>query len=133
MIMFRLAQWIHEGRTVIVNGDGEQSRGFTYIDDIARGTILGLKPAGYTVINLGGHETVKINELIGMFEQIIGKKARIEHRPAHPADMQANWAEVEKAGRLLGWEPQFSLKEGVTNLIKWYEAERSWASLIHTD
>jgi nucleoside-diphosphate-sugar epimerase len=133
MIMFRLAQWIHEDKTVIVNGDGEQSRGFTYIDDIARGTILGLKPTGYTVINLGGHETVKINELIRMFEDVIGKKARIEHRPAHPADMQANWAKVEKAGRLLGWEPRFSLRDGVTNLIQWYEAERSWASLIHTD
>ena len=133
MIMFRLAQWINEGKPVLVNGDGEQSRGFTYIDDIARGTILGLQPTGYQVINLGGHETVKVNELIRMFEEIIGKKARIEHRPAHPADMQANWAEVEKAGRLLGWEPLYSLKQGITNLIKWYEAERSWASQIRTD
>jgi nucleoside-diphosphate-sugar epimerase len=133
MIMFRLAQWINEGKPVLVNGDGEQSRGFTYIDDIARGTILGLQPTGYQVINLGGHETVKINELIKMFEEIIGKKAQIEHRPAHPADMQANWAEVEKAGRLLGWEPLFSLREGVTNLLKWYEAERSWASRIRID
>ena len=133
MIMFRLAQWINEGKPVLINGDGEQSRGFTYIDDIARGTIMGLKPTGYQVINLGGHETVKVNELIKMFEEIIGKKARIEYRPAHPADMQANWAKVEKAGRELGWEPIFSLREGVTNLIKWYEAERSWASQIRTD
>jgi nucleoside-diphosphate-sugar epimerase len=133
MIMFRLAQWINEDKPVLVNGDGEQSRGFTYLDDIARGTILGLQPTGYQVINLGGHETIKINELIKMFEEIIGKKARIERRPAHPADMQANWAEVEKAGRVLGWEPLYSLKEGVTNLLKWYEAERSWVSQIRTD
>jgi nucleoside-diphosphate-sugar epimerase len=133
MIMFRLAQWINEGKPVLVNGDGEQSRGFTYIDDIARGTILGLQPTEYQVINLGGHETIKINELIKMFEEIIGKKARIERRPAHPADMQANWAEVEKANRLLGWEPLYSLKEGIANLINWYEAERSWVSQIRTD
>jgi nucleoside-diphosphate-sugar epimerase len=133
MIMFRLAQWINEGKPVLVNGDGEQSRGFTYIDDIARGTILGLQPTGYQVINLGGHETIKINELIRMFEDMIGKKASIERRPAHPADMQANWAEVEKASRLLGWEPQFSLKEGIDNLIKWYDAERSWVSQVRTD
>jgi len=133
MIMFRLAQWIYEGRIVMINGDGEQSRGFTYIDDIARGTILGLQPAGYSVINLGGHETIKVNELIRLFEDTIGKKARIEHQPAHLADMQANWADVEKAGRILGWEPRFSLDEGVTNLIKWYEAERSWASQIRID
>jgi nucleoside-diphosphate-sugar epimerase len=133
MIMFRLAQWIYEDRIVMINGDGEQSRGFTYIDDIARGTILGLQPAGYSVINLGGHETIKINELIRLFENTIGKKARIEHQPAHLADMQANWADVEKAGRILGWEPRFSLEEGVENLIKWYEAERSWASQIRID
>jgi nucleoside-diphosphate-sugar epimerase len=133
MIMFRLAQWINEGKPVLVNGDGQQSRGFTYIDDIARGTILGLKPTGYQVINLGGHETVKVNKLIKMFEEIIGKKALIEFRPAHPADMQANWAEVEKAGRLLGWEPLCSLQEGITNLIEWYADERSWVSQIRTD
>ena len=133
MIMFRLAQWIYEDKTVMINGDGEQSRGFTYIDDIARGTILGLQPAGYSVINLGGHETIKVNELIRLFEDTIGKKARIEHQPAHLADMQANWADVEKAGRILGWAPRFSLDEGVTNLIKWYETERSWASQIRID
>src|SRR5512133_1695625 len=64
MVMFRFAQWIAEGREVRVNGDGTQSRGFTYVDDIARGTILGLKPVGYQVINLGGHQVITINDLI---------------------------------------------------------------------
>ncbi len=56
MVMFRFVQWITEGRPVLLNGDGNQSRGFTYIDDIARGTIQALKPVGYEIINLGGHE-----------------------------------------------------------------------------
>lgn len=133
MIMFRLAQWIEENRTVKINGDGEQSRGFTYIDDIAGGTILGLRPLGYQVLNLGGHETITINALIRLFESIIGKSAVIERRPLHPADMQANWANVEKAGRILGWEPRVSLQQGIRNLIQWYQAERSWASQIYTD
>jgi UDP-glucuronate 4-epimerase len=133
MVMFRLAQWIHEGKTVQVNGDGEQSRGFTYIDDIARGTILGLKPLGYQLINLGGHESVKINELIRLFENLIGQKAHIQHHPAHPADMKANWADVQKANELIGWQPEVSLQEGIANLIAWYQAERSWASQIHID
>ena len=59
LALFRFVQWISEGLPVRVNGDGEQSRGFTYIDDIARGTILSLKPAGYQVINLGGHEVIQ--------------------------------------------------------------------------
>ncbi len=62
MVMFRFCQWIAEGRPVRITGDGTQSRGFTYVDDIARGTILGLKPLGYEMINLGGHETITIND-----------------------------------------------------------------------
>jgi nucleoside-diphosphate-sugar epimerase len=102
------------------------------VDDIARGTILGLKPMGYQVINLGGHETIKINELINLFEEIIGRKAEVNHRPAHPADMKANWANVDKAHELLGWKPEVTLDEGISNLIRWYQEERSWASQIQT-
>lgn len=133
MIMFRLAQWIHEGKPIKLNGDGEQSRGFTYIDDIAKGTILGLKPLDYQVINLGGSEAIKINDLIKLFEKKIGKKADVVHFPMHPADMKANLANVEKAEELLGWRSQVSLDEGVSNLISWYQAEQDWACKIQTD
>lgn len=132
MVMFRFAQWISEGHPVKINGDGEQSRGFTYIDDIARGTILALKPLGYEIINLGGHQTISINQLLQMFEEKIGRKAIVEYLPRHPADAMANNASVEKAGRLLGWEPQFSLEEGVNRLIDWYNQERTWVSQVHT-
>ena len=132
MSMFRFAKWITEGETVRVNGDGEQSRGFTYIDDIARGTILGLKPLGYEIINLGGHETIRINQVIELIEELTHKKARVEHLPLNPADMLANWANVDKAKRLLGWEPEVSLVDGVTRLVDWYNAERSWAWQIQT-
>jgi nucleoside-diphosphate-sugar epimerase len=132
MVMFRFTQWINEGRPVKVNGDGEQSRGFTYVDDIARGTLLGLKPLGYEIINLGGHEVIKINDLIRMLESLTGKKANIEYLPRHPADMASNWANVEKARQLLGWEPIIGLQEGVSRLVDWYNQERSWASQILT-
>jgi nucleoside-diphosphate-sugar epimerase len=133
MSMFRFAQWISEGLPLKLNGDGEQSRGFTYVDDIARGTILGLKPLGYEIINLGGHETITMNSLIGLIEELVGKNARVEHYPANPADMFANWANIEKAKRLLNWTPQVSLAEGISNLIKWYNAERAWASQVITE
>ena len=133
MVMFRFTQWISEGRPVRLNGDGEQTRGFTYVDDIARGTILGLKPLGYELINLGGHQVIKINDLIQKLEALTGKQADIHHLPRHPADMFANWADVEKAGRLLGWEPQVTLDQGILNLVDWYNAERTWASQILTD
>jgi len=133
MSMFRFAQWISEGLPLKLNGDGEQSRGFTYVDDIARGTILGLKPLGYEIINLGGHETITINNLISLIEELVGKNARVEHYPANPADMFANWANIDKAKRLLNWTPQVSLAEGISNLIKWYNAERAWASQVKTE
>jgi UDP-glucuronate 4-epimerase len=130
--IFRFVQWISEGRPVLVNGDGEQSRGFTYIDDIARGVILALKPVGYEIINLGGHEVITINNLIGLIEDVVGRKATIQYGPPDPADMRSNWADVSKAGALLGWEPQFNMRAGVEKLVEWYNAEREWASQILT-
>ena len=130
--IFRFVQWISEGRPVRVNGDGEQSRGFTYIDDIARGVIDALKPVGHEVINLGGHEVITINNLIKLIEDVVGKKAIVEYGPPDLADMRSNWADVTKAGELLGWEPQFSLRSGIEKLVEWYNAERAWASQILT-
>lgn len=132
LALFRFVQWISEGRPVRVNGDGEQSRGFTYIDDIARGTILALKPLGYQIINLGGHEVITINNLIKLIEDVVGKKADVQYGPPNPADMFTNWADVSKAGELLGWEPQFDMRAGVEKLVEWYNAEREWASQILT-
>jgi len=132
MVMFRFTQWLSEGRRLKVNGNGEQSRGFTYVDDIARGTILGLKPMGFEIINLGGHEVIKINELIHLLESLIGRKATIEYYPPHPADMSTNWADISKAQRLLEWKPNTGLNQGVAKLVDWYNQERSWASDILT-
>jgi nucleoside-diphosphate-sugar epimerase len=128
----RFTQWISEGKPVRVNGDGNQSRGFTYIDDIARGTILALKPLGFEIINLGGHEVISINDLIKIMEDVIGKKAIVQYGAPNPADMITNQADVSKAGELLGWEPQFNMRQGVEKLVEWYNQEREWAKDILT-
>ena len=132
LALFRFVQWINEGRPVRVNGDGNQSRGFTFIDDIARGTILALKPLGYEIINIGGHEVITINDSIKLIEELSGKKADVQYGPPNLADMFTNWADVSKAKQLLGWEPRVGLREGVKKLIDWYAAERSWASRVLT-
>ncbi|MCJ7621993.1 MAG: GDP-mannose 4,6-dehydratase [Anaerolineaceae bacterium] len=132
MVMFRFAQWIAENQPVRLNGDGEQTRGFTYVDDIARGTILGLKSLGYEIINLGGHETISMNEMVRVLEEYIGQKANIEHHPFPKADMLANQANVNKAGQLLGWEPQINLRTGMRRMVDWYMQERDWASQVLT-
>lgn len=130
MSIFRFIRWITEGEPLQLNGDGTQSRGFTYVDDIARGVILALKHVGYEIFNLGGHENITMNELIALIEEKVGRKAQITYHPFPAADMNANLADVSKAGRILGWEAQVSLQDGLERAIAWYNAERDWASQL---
>ena len=132
MSLFRFVQWISEGRPVIVYGDGQQSRDFTYVDDIARGTLAALRPMGYEVINLGSDQPVVLMDAIRLVEELVGKKARLEYKPRHPADVLATWADIGKAGEILGWRPQFSFAEGVAQLVSWYRANREWAKNVST-
>lgn len=132
MVMFRFAKWVTEGIPVQVTGDGSQMRGFTNLEDIADGVILALKPLGYEIINLGGHETITISELLTKIEKMVGKPAKIEYIPRHPADVEANWADVSKAKAMLGWQPKVGLDEGIADLVNWYMENRSWASQVLT-
>jgi len=132
MSMFRFTRWISEGEPLQLFGDGEQSRGFTYVDDIARGTIAALKPLSYEIINLGGHEVITMNALIALLEKRIGRKAILERHPPNQADMLTSHADVTKAGNLLDWQPKVGLEEGVTRLVEWYNAERDWVKGIAT-
>ena len=131
MSMFRFTRWISEGQTLQLYGDGEQSRGFTYVDDIARGTIAALRPLGYEIINLGGHEVVSMNVLIRMLAGVIGRQAIVEHRPPNLADMLINQADVRKAQTLLDWQPQVDLQGGLVKLVEWYRTERDWVKDIN--
>ncbi|MDR3575608.1 MAG: GDP-mannose 4,6-dehydratase [Anaerolineaceae bacterium] len=132
MSLFRFAQWICEGRPVQVYGDGNQSRDFTYVDDIARGTILGLKPLQYQVINLGNDHPHALIDVIHILEQKLGRPAKLVYGPVAKADVRATRASIDKARQLLGWQPGVSLEEGLGNLVDWYLQEREWASQIET-
>ncbi len=127
MSVFRFIRWISEGEPLHLNGDGSQSRGFTYVDDIARGVLLALQPVGYEIFNLGGHENISIMGLIERIEEAVGRKANIVRHPFPQADMKSNLADVSKARRLLGWEPLVSLEEGLRRTIAWYNQHRAWA------
>ena len=132
MSPFRFVQWISEGRPVVVYGDGGQSRDFTYVDDVARGTIAGLKPLGYEVINLGSDAPVVLMDMIQLVEELTGKKAKIDYKPVHPADVRATWADIGRAEQLLGWRPNSSFRDGFSSLVAWYHANREWAKEIST-
>ena len=133
MSLFRFTQWIFEGRPVTIYGDGTQKRDFTFVDDIARGTIAGLKPLGYEIINLGSDTPVVLMDTVKEIERLSGREANLVFEPSHPADVYATWADISKAERLLGWRPQTSYREGIAALVEWYKNNREWAKEINTN
>ncbi len=132
MSPFRFVQWISEGRPVTIFGDGLQSRDFTYIDDIARGTIAGLKPVGYEIINLGSGTSTVLMDAIHLIENQTGNEATLEYKSRHPADVLNTWANIQKAKNLLGWKPEVSFTDGMQRLLNWYQENRDWAREIST-
>ncbi len=131
MSIFRFVKWIDEGAPILLNGDGTQSRDFTYVDDIAAGTIKALKPVGFEVFNLGGGKNpVSLNYVIKKIEEYLGKKANIEYKPFHKADVMETWADISKAKRMLDWEPNVGIDQGIKNAVEWHLANKSLVSGI---
>jgi len=127
MSIFRFIKWIDEGKPIILYGDGSQSRDFTYVDDIARGTILATKELGYEIINLGGGKNpISLKRVIETIEAYLGKKAVIDYRPFHKADLKETWADITKAKNLLNWKPKVSFEEGIKKTVDWYLENRDW-------
>lgn len=132
MSIFRFIKWIDEEKEIILYGDGTQSRDFTYVDDIAEGTILAMKDLGYEIINLGGGKNPRtINEVIAIIEKYLNKKAKINYKNAHKADLKETWADITKAKALLGWSPKIDLEEGLKKTIEWYLQNKMWARKIN--
>lgn len=127
MCIFRFIKWIDEGKPIEIYGDGEQRRDFTYVDDIAAGTIAAAAPLSYEVINLGGGmEPISLLEVIEMIEELLGKKAILQFYDAHIADLVSSRADVGKAKELLDWEPQVTFEEGLKRTVAWYCENRDW-------
>ena len=127
MSPYRFIKWIAEEETIEMFGDGSQSRDFTYVDDIARGTIAAIQDVGYEIINLGGgRNPVSLTTIIEKLEILIGKQANIENKPFHIADIKETWADITKARNLLGWEPQTNLEQGLEKSVQWYFDNRDW-------
>ncbi|MDF3130389.1 GDP-mannose 4,6-dehydratase [Kiritimatiellaeota bacterium B1221] len=131
MSPFRFIKWIDEGTPITLFGDGSQSRDFTHVDDIARGTIAAMQEVGYEIFNLGGgNNPITITAMIEAFEQQLGKKAVIDQQPFHKADMMETWANIDKAKTLLGWAPQIDPYAGFTQTVDWYLDNRDWVKHV---
>ena len=130
MSPLRFVRWISEGEPVKIFGDGRQSRDFTYVDDIARGTLAALKKIGWKIINLGSEHPIDLLSMIALVENEVGKKAIIEHKPRHSSDVLKTWADISRAREILNWRPETEFDQGIRNLVEWYRSNREWARLI---
>lgn len=130
MSVFRFISWINQGKPVTIYGDGTQTRDFTYVDDIAAGTVKALKPLGFEIINLGNDNPHKLIDALHMIERRLNKKAEIKYLPFHKADLMATHADISKAKKLLNWEPTTNIDRGIDLTVNWYLENRKWASEI---
>ena len=120
---------IDGGRPVPRYGDGSTARDYTYIDDIVEGILASLRYEGdkFDIFNLGGSQTTTLQELIVAIEQALGKTALIESLPMQPGDVPRTFADVSKAGRLLGYAPHTPIKVGIPKFVEWYRERKAVA------
>ncbi len=133
MSPFRFIKWIDEGADLTLYGDGFQTRDFTYVDDIAEGTVEAATLQGCEIINLGNSQPHPLSKLISLIESNLHKKAKISYQPSQKADMKETWADIAKAKKLLGWQPKTSLEEGVRRTVAWHIEHRSLVRQIAID
>lgn len=132
MSVFRFIRWIDEGTPLELFGDGSQARDFTYVTDIAAGTVKALKNVGYEIINLGGgNNPIEMNTVIKLIEKYLGKTAKISNMPFHVADIKATWANIEKAKQILNWKPEVSLEDGIRRSVDWYLENKEFARSLN--
>lgn len=121
MSIFKFIRLIYEGKEIVIYGDGNQERDFTYVDDIAEGTIRALDLKGFHRINLGSDRPVKLNYVVKLIEESLGKEANKVFLPPHPADIPKTWADITLARRVLNWSPKVSIEEGIKRTVEWFQ------------
>lgn len=130
MSVFRFVRGIAERTPITLWGDGTQRRDFTFVSDIARGTVLSLKEVGYEIFNLGSDQPFAINDMLAILSQQLKQEPIIVRRPAHPADVPQTWADITKARQLLGWQPATAFADGLQACVDWYREHRAFASTL---
>lgn len=114
---------MRDGKEITLYGDGSTRRDYTYIDDIVEGILAAMeyKDSMYEVINLGSNQTVELLELVEAIEKASGITAKKTFGPEQPGDVKQTWAEVSKAGRLLGYKADYSIDKGLDEFVMWFD------------
>jgi nucleoside-diphosphate-sugar epimerase len=123
----RFIQAALQDRPILVYGDGEQTRDFTYVADVVEANWLALGPGAVgQVFNIGGGSRSSVNQVLATLEGILGRPVRREQRPPQPGDVRHTWADTTRAREILGFSPCVSLRDGLAREVEWLRKEASF-------
>ena len=122
LAIHKFARLISEGKPIPVFGDGTTRRDYSYIDDIIDGVVAAINydKSDYEVINLGESRTVELRELIALLEKELDAHAIIDRQPPQPGDVPQTFADITRARKLLGYDPQTQIEEGLRRFVDWF-------------
>lgn len=114
-----------EGKPIIVHGDGEQSRDFTYIDNVVQANLLSCTTPGVggQVFNIACNSRYSVLDIANMVKKLLDRPVTIEHTPPRAGDVRHTQASIEKAQKLLGYKPTVGFEDGMRRTVDWLRAE----------
>lgn len=125
LAIYKFVHQIFQQKPITIYGDGSSERDYTYVGDIIRGIrqtidFIEQRNGVYETFNLGGSQPIPLITLVKMIYQQLGVTPNLNYLPAQPGDLPKTYADISKAQRLLGYQPQTPLEEGLSKFIKWY-------------
>ncbi len=126
MAIHKFTDLLARGAKIPLYGNGQTRRDYTYVDDIVDGLVATLDAApGFEILNLGGAETTALSDLVRWLAEELVVEPRIEYLPDQPGDVPITYADVSKAGRLLGYSPKVPIREGLRRFVSWYRERQA--------
>jgi UDP-glucuronate 4-epimerase len=124
LAIYKFAKLITAGKPIPVFGDGSAARDYTFISDILDGiTACTQKEFGFEIFNLGESQTVRLDQMIALLEDALGKKAVIDRQPLQPGDVPLTFADISKARALLGYQPHVKAEQGIPRFVEWFRQD----------
>jgi len=125
LAIHKFTKLIDAGKPIPVFGDGSTARDHTFVTDILNGILACTKKEfGFEVFNLGESQTIRLDQLISLIESALGKKAVIDRQPLQPGDVPITFADISKAQRMLGYNPQVKAEKGIPIFVDWFRKNR---------
>jgi UDP-glucuronate 4-epimerase len=123
LAIHKFAHLIAAGKPIPLFGDGSTARDYTYVSDTLDGIMAATeKEFGYEIFNLGESQTVRLSYLVELLEKSLGQRAIIDRHPAQPGDVPITFANIDKARRMLGYQPKVKIEEGIPRFVEWFRS-----------